>query len=197
MNLDKVGKNYLVPEENHNPFIWRMNKAIKARALDPNAPIPDFKDSFKAQFEVAPQLREAADDIAAQIAKHYNVRKVIPKENKKMVIVEDMVNNPTRPMDDILGDIDQGNGEDVQMLSAPDIDFGTQDETVEISEDTPVKDFRALLAKPSQFDPVEYATKEMRRIIMLLLEKNFGTNSFKKVIDCLTVLREVGVKVSS
>jgi hypothetical protein len=64
----------LTPESNFNPILWRINKSIKTRAVNPSAPIPDLKPSFNKQFEIAPKLVEKASEFGEKINQFFNVK---------------------------------------------------------------------------------------------------------------------------
>lgn len=193
-------KDYLTPENNYNPFEWRMNKMIKTRALDPEAPIPDFKGSFQPQFELSPTLKDRVGDLGSQIASHCKVRKVVDKKKesrKKAKYVEDLTTKDTEltSMDDILRNATESSEVPVEAAPLPPV-LTKQDDVMFVGEDTPVEDFRAILNRQSTSDPVEFAMKSMAERIIKLLEETFGDSAFDKVIDCLREFRKAGAEVN-
>jgi hypothetical protein len=52
---------YLVPEEVFNPTVYMVNKAIKQRALNPSAPLPDLDPRLRANIEMLPEHRTISE----------------------------------------------------------------------------------------------------------------------------------------
>ncbi|KAI8047138.1 SPOC like C-terminal domain-containing protein [Gilbertella persicaria] len=186
MNLDQLGKDYLQPEDNFNPINWRFNKAIKNRALNPNAPIPDIKEAHKKQFEIAPELKEKAGNLGQQISEYYQIKKVAEKTKPKRQF-QDM-GETEQQVANIQDILQYANSNDMDIVSQ------TTNTVEEVGLITPIEDFRALLNKPSNVDMVGSATKQMTQVIMKLLEISFGNQNYSKAIRCLQALRETCTK---
>ncbi|KAI9480796.1 MAG: SPOC like C-terminal domain-containing protein [Benjaminiella poitrasii] len=196
MNLDKIGKDYLVPESNFNPILWRFNKAIKTRALDPNADIPDIKESARCQFEIAPEFREKATELGEKIASYYNVKKVEQEKEKNKRTFSEMEDEEAThksnkmDIDDIL-QLSQQPNESNRVKISPNVPEVAVESVGMI---TPVEDFRTLLNESSEIDRVVSIMSQMSSIIIRLLETSFGNQNYAKVIQCLTVYRQVAVE---
>ncbi|KAI7905002.1 SPOC like C-terminal domain-containing protein [Cokeromyces recurvatus] len=199
MNLDQIGKEYLVPELNFNPILWRFNKTIKMRALNPSANIPDIKESAKCQFEISPYFKEKASELGEKIANYYNVQKVEDNTEKKKRTFKEMENNDIMTesynidIDEIIRSVQQSNSNNNTSIekNLPNI---PETEVESVGMITPVEDFRALLNKPSEIDRVESAMTQMAKVIIRLLETSFGNQNYAKVIQCLTALRQIAIQ---
>lgn len=69
------------PETIFNPRIWRQNKAVASRALNPAAPVPDVHPKLLEQFRPLPQIVEKTKDHAAQMKSLFNIKKGMKKVN--------------------------------------------------------------------------------------------------------------------
>lgn len=177
-----------------------MNKAIKNKALDPDAPVPDMKPSFQAQFEIADKLKEKVGDLGEEIQKYYKVKKIKDKkkEARKTTFVEDITTENN--IDDVLKNVGGHDNEDqaeVPVEPTPSMpSLSGEDEVMFVGMNSPVEDFRALLNKPSATDTVEPAMKGMTDVIKQLLQETFGGGNFGLIIECLKELRKAGATVS-
>lgn len=66
---------YLDPNDTFNPIFWRVNKAIKARALDPKAAIPELGKEFQVQFNTPDAFKESLMFTAARLQDHFQIKK--------------------------------------------------------------------------------------------------------------------------
>lgn len=66
---------YLDPNDTFNPILWRVNKAIKARALDPNAAIPKLGKEFQIQYNTPDAFKESLMFTAARLQDHFQIKK--------------------------------------------------------------------------------------------------------------------------
>lgn len=191
----------MTPEYTFNPILWRFNKAIKARALNPDAPIPDIKESAKRQFEIYSGFKEKSSEYSELLASHLNVRKVIEKGKGKRKY-KDMNDNAasTNALDinALIGKVSSFNDGPTYKPSTPtdrsrSILHNTDIETVGLI--TPVEDFLALLNMSSEVDMVEIAIKSMAQAIIKLLTISFGNQNYPMVIKCLKVVRKTAAGV--
>lgn len=66
---------YLDSNDTFNPIFWRVNKAIKARALDPNAAIPELGKEFQVQYNTPDAFKESLMFTAAKLQDHFQIKK--------------------------------------------------------------------------------------------------------------------------
>ncbi|KAL7324814.1 ATP-dependent DNA helicase yku80, variant 2 [Mucor circinelloides] len=201
MDLSRTmeGNDYLTPEYSFNPILWRFNKAIKTRALNPDAPIPEIKDSAKCQFEIHPSFKETADDYSERLASHLNIRKVIDKGKKKRKYnLMDDAAEPKNTIDinDIIGIAKSPQNGPLYTPAAQSSSKSMLSSTTveEVGLITPIEDFYALLNKPSEEDQVDFAMRSMCKAIKEFLGTTFGSHSHAIVIECLKALRDTAVK---
>lgn len=93
------GSEYLKPEDTYNPVIWRFNKAITARAINPAAPIPELHPALKRQFEMVPELQEKEKEHIERMKTLFNVKKGKANANvsrSKIVLFKNYMAVPAR-----------------------------------------------------------------------------------------------------
>lgn len=202
----REGNDFLTPEYSFNPIFWRFQRAIKNRALNPDAPIPDIKDSFKCQFQVHPSFKETAGEYSERLASLLNVRKVIDKGKgkRKYNAMDDMAEPETRMnIDDLIGNAKSSQRGplytpaapgDTQSSSSSKSKLYTSGMITHVGLISPVEDFYALLNQPSEEDNVDFAMNSMCKAINTFLEKTFRNENFAQVIKCLKALRDVAIK---
>lgn len=191
----------MTPEYTFNPILWRFNKAIKTRALNPDAPIPDIKESAKRQFEIYSGFKEKASEYSELLASHLNVRKVIEKSKgkRKYKDMNDHVASASAvDINALIGKASSFNDGPIYKPLTPmdrskSILHNTDIEIVGLI--TPVEDFLALLNKPSEVDMVEIAIKSMAQAIIKLLTISFGNQNYPLAIKCLKVVRKTAAEV--
>jgi hypothetical protein len=71
-------KEYLIPEETFNPSVYMIENAIKKRALNGTAPLPELDPRLRSNIELLPQLEEVSKEYGKKLQAIYNV-----KEGKK------------------------------------------------------------------------------------------------------------------
>ncbi|GAN08184.1 ku family DNA helicase [Mucor ambiguus] len=198
------GNDYLTPEYSFNPIFWRFQRAIKDRALNPDAPIPDIKDSFQCQFQIHNSFKETAGDYSERLVSLLNVRKVIDKGRgkRKYNDMDDTAEPETRMhIDDLIGNAKLSQYGPVYTPATP-VDTHSSskaklhnDGTVTaVGLITPVEDFYALLNQPSDFDKVDSAMESMCKVIDTYLAQMFKNENFAQVINCLRALRGVAIE---
>ncbi|KAL9545783.1 hypothetical protein MBANPS3_006984 [Mucor bainieri] len=200
------GNDYLSPEYSFNPIFWRFQRAIKNRALNPDAPIPELKDSLKCQFQIYSGFKETAGEYSERLASLLNVRKVVDKgKGKRKYNAMNEIAEPDNSMDiDAL--IDNAKSSRQGPLYTPATPLGIQTSPsskskfqnsgmiTKVGLITPVEDFRAMLKQESDVDNVDTAMKSMCEAINEFLSKAFAVEDFKVVIECVQELRRVAVE---
>ncbi|KAI8647826.1 SPOC like C-terminal domain-containing protein [Parasitella parasitica] len=204
MELDntKKGRDYLAPEYLYNPILWRFNKAIKNRALNPDAPIPDIKESARCQFEIYPDFKDKASEYCDLLASTLEVCKVIDKgKGKRRMKGMGDTADPANAADisELLGNSKSSQEGPIYAPLTPSekafraaADDNHEVETVGMI--TPVEDFLAILRKKSEVDQVEIAIRGMVAAIHKFLAMSFGNQNYPIVISCLKAFRENAAK---
>ncbi|CEP12846.1 hypothetical protein [Parasitella parasitica] len=198
MELDstKKGRDYLAPEYSYNPILWRFNRAIKNRALNPDAPIPDIKESAKCQFEIYPDFRNKASEYCELLASTLEVRKVVDKG--KATRRNNGMNDTADPaygadINELLGNVSASQEGPIYTPLTPGeraSKEASDNEVETVGMITPVQDFLKILAKKSEVDQVEIAIRGMVAAIHKFLARSFGAQNYPIVLDCLKVFRE-------
>ncbi|KAG2230806.1 hypothetical protein INT48_008747 [Thamnidium elegans] len=188
MDLDVIDEDFLAPETIFNPIAWRFKTAIKTRALNDNAPIPDLDKRFDDQYKLNPFIESKINDIEGKMLEHFNIRKVQEKGKKRTFgLIND--SEPVS-MDDILDTASS------DSRKRPNMDTDTlpaliQNKVEVIGLTFPVEEYQAMLARTDDDeDIVEKANKLMHQVIITLLNRSFGNVNYKKAISCLVALRK-------
>lgn len=198
----REGNDFLTPEYSFNPIFWRFQRAIKNRALNPDVPIPDIKESSKCQFQIHPSFQETAGEYSERLASLLSVRKVIDKGKgkRKYNAMEDIAEPETgMNIDDIIGNAKSSQhgpvytpALDPQATFRPKL-YSSNGAVTAVGLITPVEDFYALLKQPSEEDKVDYAMESMSKAINTFLAQTFKNENFTQVIKCLKALRDVAI----
>jgi hypothetical protein len=65
---------HLVPEEVFNPTVYIVNKAIKQRALNPPAPLPDLDSRLRANMEMLPEHQTISEGYGTKLQEIFQVK---------------------------------------------------------------------------------------------------------------------------
>ncbi|GAA5812693.1 hypothetical protein MFLAVUS_006151 [Mucor flavus] len=188
MDLDLIDEDFLAPETIFNPIAWRFKTAIKTRALNDNAPIPDLDKRFDDQYKLNPFIESRIGDIEGKMLAHFDIRKVQEK-GKKRAFGQINDSEPVS-MDDILDTASS------DSRKRPNMDTDTlpaliQNKVEAIGLTFPVEEYHAMLTRTDDDeDVVEKANKLMHQVILTLLNRSFGNVNYKKAISCLVALRK-------
>ncbi|KAI8967494.1 SPOC like C-terminal domain-containing protein [Mycotypha africana] len=222
MELDSIDESYLMPETVYNGLIWRVHKAIKTRALNREAPIPDIKDSAKPAFQLHKKFIEKASEISQHIANTVKVREVKKKGKKRSRDAEEAEQDfaaESGNIDELLdktaaagafgGSSLTGITAGSHLSGQPSGSIATDNGLSGMSGDSstsmmdnkaervglnhPVEDFKSLLNRSSDVDMVIPAMKQMIEAIHELLKISFGNQNYRKVIKCLKALKETAM----
>ncbi|KAH6624996.1 ATP-dependent DNA helicase II subunit 2 [Chaetomium sp. MPI-SDFR-AT-0129] len=169
-DVDEDGKpvEYAPIDETYNPIIHRMNQAIRARAVDPDAPIgPPAEILLRFSHPPENLLDKAKSEIDALIDAA-EVKKVPPKAQGR-----------------------QGRKEAVKPLSGLDIDalLGESKRTT-ISTENAVPEFKQILATAEDDATIESAAKQMGEIVRKLIHDSFADLFYARAAENLRVMRE-------
>ncbi|KAK4157963.1 SPOC like C-terminal domain-containing protein [Chaetomidium leptoderma] len=175
--LDDEGKpaEYAPIDEMYNPTIHRMNQAIRARAVDPDAPIAPPAEIL-LRFSKPPEnvIEQAKSEIDA-LVDAAEIKKVPAKAQGR-----------------------RGRKEPVKPLSGLDIDslLGESKRTA-ISLDNAVPEFKQILATAADDATIESAAKQMGEIVRKLVRDSFADLFYARAAENLRVMREelIGLEV--
>ncbi|KAK3692529.1 SPOC like C-terminal domain-containing protein [Podospora appendiculata] len=169
-SVDDEGRpaEYAPIDELYNPIIHRMNQAIRARAIDPDAPIEPPAELL-LRFSRPPKdlLNKAKRDIEALI----NIAEVkkVPEKAKGRYSKK----------------------EQVKPLSGLDIDsLLGQSRRTTISPDNAIPEFKQIFATAADDATVENATKQMGGIVRRLIQSSFADLQYAQAAENLRVMRE-------
>ncbi|RCH83904.1 ATP-dependent DNA helicase II subunit 2 [Rhizopus azygosporus] len=186
MDLNKLtdihGNKYLDPNDTFNPIFWRVNKAIKARALDPNAAIPELGKEFQVQYNTPDAFKESLMFTAARLQDHFQIKKGMEKK-RKYEQANDEASFKLTPIDELV----QKNKQTKIQHSNGDVQ--------NITINTPIDDFKAM-SKEANNDhlPRLLAVEQLSKIVIELVTRSFGSQNYQKAIECLQVMRNTAVE---
>ncbi|KAH6850278.1 ATP-dependent DNA helicase II subunit 2 [Chaetomium sp. MPI-CAGE-AT-0009] len=169
-DVDEDGKltEYAPIDETYNPTIHRINQAIRARAVDPDAPIRPPAEIL-LRFSKPPEklIEKARPEIEALIDAA-EIKKVPAKAQGR-----------------------GGRKEPVKPLSGLDIDslLGESKRTT-ISLDNAVPEFKQILATAADDATIESAAKQMGQIVRKLIQDSFADLFYARAAENLRVMRE-------
>ncbi|KAL2128043.1 hypothetical protein VTI74DRAFT_9790 [Chaetomium olivicolor] len=169
-DVDDEGKpvEYAPIDEAYNPTIHRMNQAIRARAVDPEAPIEPPAEIL-LRFSKPPEklIDKARSEIEALIDAA-EIKKVPAKAQGR-----------------------RGRKEPVKPLSGLDIDalLGETKRTT-ISPDNAIPEFKQILATAADDATIENATKQMGDVVRKLIHDSFADLFYARAAENLGVMRE-------
>ncbi|KAL2271739.1 hypothetical protein VTJ83DRAFT_1110 [Remersonia thermophila] len=170
MDVDEHGNpvEYAPIDELYNPTIHRLNQAIRARAVDEEAPI-DAPADILLRFSNPPQklLDKAKAEIAALIDAA-EVKKVPEKAQGW-----------------------RGRKETVKPLSGLDIDALLSEKPRKtISSENAIPEFKQMLSTAADDATVESAAKQMGEIVRKLIRDSFADVLYPRAAENLRVMRE-------
>lgn len=174
---DEEDNELLKPKEMLNPVFQRLYQCLLHRALNQNESLPEIdpqlRDSLERPQAVAASSCEAVDEI-----KNLFKLEVVKKADKGTAedvfgVVNQNGDAPAAPADD---------NADVSMA---DMAQGT---ITEVGSVNPVSDFQALVKNADGPTFQKFCKQLQKRIEQLVLE-SFGSQFFKKAMDCLQSLR--------
>ncbi|KAK4114134.1 SPOC domain-like protein [Canariomyces notabilis] len=167
---DEEGKpaEYAPIDDSYNPVIHRINQAIRARAVDPEAPLePPAEILLRYSKPPEKLIDKAKPDIEALIDAA-EVKKVPAKAQGR-----------------------RGRKEAVKPLSGLDVDslLGERKRT-NISMENSIPEFKQTLATATDDATVEKAVKQMGEIICKLIQDSFADLLYARAAENLLVMRE-------
>jgi hypothetical protein len=65
---------HLVPEDVFNPTVYMVNEAIKQRALNPSAPLPDLDPRLCANMEMLPAHQTISEGYGTKLQEILQVK---------------------------------------------------------------------------------------------------------------------------
>ncbi|GAB1320615.1 ATP-dependent DNA helicase yku80 [Madurella fahalii] len=169
---DDEGKpaEYAPIDDLYNPIIHHMNQAIRARAVDPEAPIgPPAEILLRYSKPPAKLIDKAEPEIEALIDAAEIKKDVVPAKAQGR----------------------RGRKEQAKPLSGLDIDslLGESKRTT-ISMENSIPEFKQALATATDDATVEKAVRQMGEIVRKLIHDSFADVSYARAAENLRVMRE-------
>ncbi|CAO3576904.1 unnamed protein product [Absidia cylindrospora] len=196
MDLTSVeDHDHYVPEDTFNPLIWRTNTAIKTRALNEAAPIPEVHPKLLQSRTVPKELETRNADHVKEMVSLFNVKKaekqIRSKRGRGAAGKGESIADTSQmtPIDELVAGSDskraktEDNGGDSTSSKTKQLSIGPAD---------PVKDFLAMLA--DEQDLVTAAVTQMSALILQLMKTSFGDQHYDRIMTCLKVFREAAAK---
>lgn len=155
------------PDDTFNPFIHRINSAVKHRAVHPDQPVPDTP-SILLRFAAPPEdLLQRVQSNIDTLIQASGVQKVPPKAKGRF------------------------KREAIKPISGLDVDalLGAESKR-KISPENAIPDYKRALAAADQVDEIQDATKQMGTIIRSLVTDSFANNKYDQAIECIGTMRE-------
>ncbi|KAL2022329.1 hypothetical protein VTK56DRAFT_5727 [Thermocarpiscus australiensis] len=169
-DVDEEGKpiEYAPIDDLYNPVIHRMNQAIRARAVDPEAPIGPPAELL-LRYSTPPEklINKAKQEIDA-LADAAEIKKVPAKAQGR-----------------------RGRKEPVKPLSGLDVDalLGERKRTT-ISPENAIPEFKQTIATAEDDATIESAAKQMGDIVRKLIHDSFADVLYARAAENLRVMRE-------
>ncbi|KAK0748664.1 SPOC like C-terminal domain-containing protein [Apiosordaria backusii] len=169
--VDEDGKpvDYAPVDEVYNPIIHRMNQAIRARAIDPDAPIGPPAEILLRYSKPPKKLLDKAKHEIGNLIDAAELKKVPEKAKGRF-----------------------GKKDAVKPLSGLDIDslLGGQPKRAAISSENAIPEFKQMLAAAEDDETIEKAVKQMGDIIRKLIKDSFADVFYSRAAENLGVMRE-------
>ncbi|KAG0174007.1 ATP-dependent DNA helicase II subunit 2 [Apophysomyces sp. BC1034] len=208
-NLMEIGKSeegvpheYLLPEQTFNPTLWRLNDAIKNRALNDAAPIPEPHPDLLAQLKPVPELVEKTKHQVEIMKALFKVKKVdrpLKKRGYGAVKADEIADEAGTRLPSVDEIIHTQRPEETKRARSEDLSYeetiqSFMNESVrEIKSNDPVKDFNLMVANTRE-DLVTEAVEQMGNMILRLVSTSLGDQNYKKVLECLRAMRDTAAK---
>ncbi|KAI8082883.1 SPOC like C-terminal domain-containing protein [Halteromyces radiatus] len=178
-----------------NPLIWRFHTAIKARAMNEAAPIPELHPKLKQEMTRNPILEEENSDRMKQMASLFQVKKVDLTKKRKgkygrnKQTTDSVVTDSSQltPIEQVMSGAKQGEEPDMKRSK-----MDNNNGALRIGVNHPVQDFYAMLN--NEQDLVTAAVTQMSELIQHLVTTSFGDQHYDRIMDCLKVFREAAAK---
>ncbi|XP_071810860.1 X-ray repair cross-complementing protein 5-like isoform X4 [Apostichopus japonicus] len=176
---DEGDNEMLKPKEILNPVFQRLYQCLLHRALNPNDTIQEIDEMLKASLE-RPQAVSASSCQAVE-------------EMQKVFKLEVTKKSDKGTGENVFGVINQNGDAPKTAAPAPDNADVTmadmaQGAITEVGSVNPVSDFQKLV-KDADDTTFKRVCKEMQNRIHQLVLESFGSQFFKKALDCLKSLR--------
>ncbi|KAI8379437.1 SPOC like C-terminal domain-containing protein [Radiomyces spectabilis] len=196
---------YLVPEDTYNPAPWRLNEAIKMRALNEAAPVPDTHPTLAQELRMVPELEEKNKDHIEKMKELFKIKKVDVKAAKKRGYGAGRERDGAQPqegagmpsVEDIISSQVDGQTKKVKVEDQASYDAAMQSmlkkDVRDISSVNPVADFKAMIANTNE-DLVTEAVDKMGKMVITLVTTSFGDQYYSKAMDCLKTMRSTAAE---
>ncbi|KAK4237395.1 SPOC like C-terminal domain-containing protein [Achaetomium macrosporum] len=169
-DVDDEGKpaEYAPIDDLYNPTIHRINQAIRARAVNPEAPIAPPAEILLRYSKPPEKLIQKAKSEIEALVDAAEIKKVPAKAQGR-----------------------RGRKEPVKPLSGLDVDalLGERKRTT-ISIDNAIPEFKQILATAEDDATVESAAKQMGEIVRKLIQDSFADLFYARAAENLRVMRE-------
>lgn len=180
--------------DNYSPIIYRVNKAVASRAINPTEPFSVADSGFVFRFDhPPPELIERAQTQIEALVKAASVKKVPPKAKGRAG--RDAKNNKPisgLDIDSLLGFSKSGattQGGDAASHGGPVIKQ-EGDELRQISPNNAIPEYKQALGSSVSTDQIRGFSEQMGRIIESLVTTSLGDANYARAAENMRVMRE-------
>ncbi|ORX80342.1 SPOC domain-like protein [Anaeromyces robustus] len=182
-----------VPKTIYNVAYQYLYQCIRHKAINPNDPLPEKDDRLLSMTTPNPEIMEKSRGISQEIKEMFNVKKVDLKNNDKKGFGE-VVDNEIK---NLINDIKNPES-NVKFKTEEEIKNMRMENIIETNVKTigsmnPVEDFKAMV-KQQDAALLDKAFNQMKAMIFNLFYNALSNQSYEKILNCITVLRETCVK---
>ncbi|OAA58538.1 ku family DNA-binding protein [Niveomyces insectorum RCEF 264] len=168
---------YAALDDNYSPIIYRVNKALAFRAVNPNKPYVHQDNDFVTRFDHPPAglVDKARTQIDALI-RAADVKKVPPKA-KGRAGRDARANKPI-------------SGLDIDALLGSEPTVKKEGQRWTVSPDNAIPEFKQALAGTTEVEQIADLLKQMGRIVESLIATSTGDVHYARAAENLRVMRE-------
>ncbi|KAL3698242.1 hypothetical protein R1sor_012318 [Riccia sorocarpa] len=182
-----VGDEILQPEKTVNPVLLRFYSFLHLKSVDPEATVPPLDDALRRITEPDEQFLQKMGYMLETFQEQFALTHNAQKENGDKKFWKDRLEGDEEKPGLLEGGEEAMQVEDGKPLS---LDFLTGKKVEEVGSLNPVQDFEALLARRDSDKWVAKAIKEIKKIIIDLLDSAYNGNTYEKAMACLEALRK-------
>ncbi|KAE8350802.1 ATP-dependent DNA helicase II subunit 2 [Aspergillus coremiiformis] len=155
-------------EDSYSPVLHRIDSAVRARAINPNQPIPPPSERLTKFSHPSEDLVQNSKEHLEKLIELADVKKVPPKAKGRKRTRE-----PEKPL----------SGLDVDALLH-------QEKRAKISPNNSIPEFKQTLAQAENIEAIKDATKQMMVIVEDQIRHSLGDANYDRVIEELGTMRD-------
>eukprot|EP00250_Pteridium_aquilinum_P033977 c6789_g1_i1 orf=114-2246(+) len=170
----------LLPERTLNPVLQRWYCFLHHKHMNPDAEVPPLNDALRLVVKPDQELLKENESVIKWFNNQFTIRVNEQKGKRSHQFWKE-----TKQEED-------GRGEEDSVMDDGQISFDslTVRKVSEVGSIQPVQDFEAMLARRDSDEWVLKAIREMKKLIIDLLDSAYKANTYEKTMACLSALRK-------